>query len=448
MDDRPSEREPVFVVGAGVAGLAAATRLRQLGWPVIVLESRDYVGGRVRTVTDGGYLLDTGAMMVGESYNSILSLAREAGVHDQLAPVGSLVDWARPGGLTPVDTGKWVKTALRTPLLSWRSKLTMTKAAWDFRRMRSTLSDEDLSEAADFDTETAAGYCRRRLNREIFENLVDTCVRALLAVGGDEVSKVDFFYGVNKFLAGPLFHFPTGLSTYTNRLAANLDVRLQARVMEITETGAGVRVLWEDATGRHHTEEGAGCVLAVPGNRVADMAPGLANDVLEFLRRIRYTATISVQVGLARPPSGCRGFMVLVPASVHPGLSGIAVDHNLPGRVPPGKGLLGLYVMTDWAEKLADQPDDVVTRNVVDAAERIFPGVAGDVEFSRVTRWDTTVVFARPGFLRELGAFRKHRPHGRIHLAGDYFSSSNLNTASLAGERAGRELDTALRRSP
>src|SRR5688500_13600575 len=41
---------PVVVIGAGLAGLSAAHRLRQAGVPVRVLEAQDRVGGRVHTL--------------------------------------------------------------------------------------------------------------------------------------------------------------------------------------------------------------------------------------------------------------------------------------------------------------------------------------------------------------------------------------------------------------
>jgi monoamine oxidase len=46
------ERADVAVVGAGVAGLAAARDLRRRGLKVVVLEARDRVGGRILTVRD------------------------------------------------------------------------------------------------------------------------------------------------------------------------------------------------------------------------------------------------------------------------------------------------------------------------------------------------------------------------------------------------------------
>nr|WP_276512170.1 FAD-dependent oxidoreductase [Cryobacterium roopkundense] len=43
--------ERITVIGAGIAGLAAATQLRSAGYSVIVVEARDRVGGRIETVT-------------------------------------------------------------------------------------------------------------------------------------------------------------------------------------------------------------------------------------------------------------------------------------------------------------------------------------------------------------------------------------------------------------
>jgi len=51
----------VAVLGAGPAGMSAAWRLSELGYPVIVLEREDAVGGMGRTITVGGrYAVDYG----------------------------------------------------------------------------------------------------------------------------------------------------------------------------------------------------------------------------------------------------------------------------------------------------------------------------------------------------------------------------------------------------
>ncbi|MFZ4498019.1 MAG: FAD-dependent oxidoreductase, partial [Candidatus Nanopelagicales bacterium] len=58
----------VVVVGAGLAGLAAARELSVHGLNVLVLESGDEVGGRVRTDRIDGYLLDRGFQLYNPAY--------------------------------------------------------------------------------------------------------------------------------------------------------------------------------------------------------------------------------------------------------------------------------------------------------------------------------------------------------------------------------------------
>lgn len=75
------EADDVIVVGAGLAGLAAARRLVAEGRRVTVLEAGDRVGGRVRSIrTPYGRTLDGGAQFIGPTQTSIRKLADDHGV--------------------------------------------------------------------------------------------------------------------------------------------------------------------------------------------------------------------------------------------------------------------------------------------------------------------------------------------------------------------------------
>src|SRR5262245_216150 len=50
----------VVIVGAGLAGLSCALRLRDIGLAFIILDSSDSVGRGMRTDTEGGFRLDHG----------------------------------------------------------------------------------------------------------------------------------------------------------------------------------------------------------------------------------------------------------------------------------------------------------------------------------------------------------------------------------------------------
>ncbi|KAK4401908.1 hypothetical protein Sango_0931500 [Sesamum angolense] len=57
---QPFKKTGAIVVGAGLAGLAAATRLQSENIPFLLLEASDAVGGRVRTDFVDGFTLDRG----------------------------------------------------------------------------------------------------------------------------------------------------------------------------------------------------------------------------------------------------------------------------------------------------------------------------------------------------------------------------------------------------
>jgi monoamine oxidase len=57
----------VIVIGAGLAGLAAADRLVSAGHRVTVLEARNRIGGRVATMLDGDAAMDLGAEWIGNA---------------------------------------------------------------------------------------------------------------------------------------------------------------------------------------------------------------------------------------------------------------------------------------------------------------------------------------------------------------------------------------------
>lgn len=60
--------KPVVVIGAGFAGLAAALRIRALGWPVVVLEANDQPGGRAAVFQRDGFTYDAGPTVITAPY--------------------------------------------------------------------------------------------------------------------------------------------------------------------------------------------------------------------------------------------------------------------------------------------------------------------------------------------------------------------------------------------
>lgn len=68
MNLRTNDSPDVIIIGAGLAGLAAAITLKGAGKTVQIIESSDEIGGRVRTDTVQGYQLDRGFQVLLTAY--------------------------------------------------------------------------------------------------------------------------------------------------------------------------------------------------------------------------------------------------------------------------------------------------------------------------------------------------------------------------------------------
>ncbi|MFE7773794.1 flavin monoamine oxidase family protein [Streptomyces sp. NPDC057445] len=100
----------VIVLGAGLAGLAAARDLTAGGADVLVVEARDRVGGRVeQTRLPDGRLVQLGGEVVGRAHTAYLALAAELGltlVPSYVAEPG-VIARATPEDVSAGETPHW-----------------------------------------------------------------------------------------------------------------------------------------------------------------------------------------------------------------------------------------------------------------------------------------------------------------------------------------------------
>src|SRR3954468_16730819 len=78
---RPRKKADVIVVGAGLAGLQAARKLREGGKSVLVMEAQKRVGGRtLNEDIGGGEVADLGGTFIGPTQDHIAAVVKELGI--------------------------------------------------------------------------------------------------------------------------------------------------------------------------------------------------------------------------------------------------------------------------------------------------------------------------------------------------------------------------------
>ena len=88
----------VVVVGAGIAGLTAAARLRSAGLDVVVVEGRDRIGGRIDTTCDPPWRApaEAGAEFIHGRHPALIQLLRQAKIPIRPVKLRHRVTWKDP----------------------------------------------------------------------------------------------------------------------------------------------------------------------------------------------------------------------------------------------------------------------------------------------------------------------------------------------------------------
>jgi 15-cis-phytoene desaturase len=106
---RPAKPLKVAVVGAGIAGLAAAKYLTDAGHQPVVLEARDVLGGKVAAWQDeDGDWYETGLHIFFGAYSNMMNLFKELDIEDRLqwkchSMIFAMASQGKPGEFSRFD---------------------------------------------------------------------------------------------------------------------------------------------------------------------------------------------------------------------------------------------------------------------------------------------------------------------------------------------------------
>ncbi|MFJ3384699.1 MULTISPECIES: flavin monoamine oxidase family protein [unclassified Curtobacterium] len=224
----------VIVVGAGVAGLAAARALALGGRDVVVLEARDRIGGRTWTDSALGVPVDLGASWIhGIDGNPLWSLASAFGIETVEFTVGSFqfdgrpIAWHDPSGARIADPSSFVAD-LHTVDGLLESVVADAAPGTTYAEAVATVL-------------TSLGWTgprSLRVQEYMAHRSEDLC--------GAPVTDLDAHGLEEEHVPGDEVVFPAGYGQYAAALAEGLDVRTDAAVAVVHQNDERVRVTTAD----------------------------------------------------------------------------------------------------------------------------------------------------------------------------------------------------------
>jgi monoamine oxidase len=226
----------VVVIGGGISGLAAAKKLKEKGFTVIVLEAQEKVGGRMRTDRSLGFAFDEGASWIHEpNGNPITNLASQSGAVTYLTSDDSVE-------VFDVNGTAYSDTVLANSENQFENALNAVRTAG--------------TQTQSFQTVFNSLY-PTQANKRLWKYMLSAYLE--FNTGGDISKLSSKFFDDDEAFSGSDVIITNGYDNVTDFLATGLDVRLNTTVSSINYSNAKVTI---NANG--NTIEADYVVVSVP----------------------------------------------------------------------------------------------------------------------------------------------------------------------------------------
>jgi oxygen-dependent protoporphyrinogen oxidase len=433
-----TDRRRVVVVGAGIAGLAAALDLARTGGDVVVVERSARIAGRIASDRFAGVdHVDAGADAFLARVPDAVGLANDVGLGGDLVSPEAVGAAVWQDGLHPIPDGLVLGLPgrlgplARTGLLTWRGK---ARAALEPLLPRTSTTPDSIG-----------AFVRARFGDEVHERLVDSLVGSIYAADTDRFSLQEVpqlasiaerhrslllgartqrrTAGTATAAASPVFAAPrTGMATLPDATAAAVEdaggeIRRSSPVTRVepgTDGGFVVRFDHGDPL------EADAVIVATPATTAAELLGPVAPDASKLLARGETADVIMVRLHV--PPEqwpsrlvGLSGYLVPKPAQRWVTAASFGSQKWAHWRPPDGGELLRVSIGRDGMPVLHLDDDEVVAAVLTDLETHL------GVEFSPtevdITRWPAAFAQYRPHHARWVDAIEAALPAG-LHVTG------------------------------
>lgn len=422
----------VIVVGAGIAGLGAATYFAEKGHRVRVLEAGDRPGGRALTLRSRrGDAADVGTQYYHSSYGRARALMRQVGLDDKLEKVAGATrffDDRAAGGSFLVGH--------RLPWFGPAGVSGNARIGWELVKIiRHGLDPFALEEGKDaLDSRSALEAYDDPVLREFVLRPL-TIAGAIVEPEAAAPSVLHVLRLIKIIVLTDYLTLPGGIASFHEALAARLDVRLGAPVSRLLTDRD--RVTGVALEGSDEALKADHVVVATTAPAALRMLPEDWTAEREFLAGITIPPFAFPSFFLDRPLEPSVWSYVVRPSSGKRTSLVIDAARKSPSMVKSGKSVLQPWLCYPNSKAIVGMSDGELIDFCRRELEELMPGFSSWIEEAHVTRHPYAVPFHGVGHQRRALDFlaRVDQRQG-ISFAGDYLSGGYLEPALWSAERA------------